>query len=295
MTDFVYVNGELVSAAEALISPADHGFLYGYGLFETMRAYNGVIFLLDEHLGRLHHGAAAIGLEERLKGIDLAAACRETIAANEYEDARVRLTITGGDAPGFPWDDPQDEPPTVVVQARPFAGYPPERVEQGYKACISSYHRCADSVLTGIKSVNYLNTVLARREAAALDLDESLLCNDDGFIAEGGNSNVFFVKRGVVVTPALGAGLLPGITRDLVFGLAQELDITCKDEEIRPENLREFEEAFFTSSVIEVMPLVSVRLQDGADVTFGDGRPGAVTRRLIAAYTARVARETSEK
>ncbi|MCJ7605318.1 MAG: aminotransferase class IV, partial [Dehalococcoidales bacterium] len=106
MEEYVHINGSLVPLPEARISAFDHGFLYGYGLFETMRAYNGTIFLLDRHRGRLHHGARASGLEEKLAGIDLAAACREIVQTNNNPEARVRVTVTGGDAPGFPWDSP---------------------------------------------------------------------------------------------------------------------------------------------------------------------------------------------
>ena len=289
--ELVWVNGDLVPASEARISVYDQGFLYGYGLFETMRSYDGKLFLLDEHMARLARGAAAIGLDAKLKDADLAAACRETVRANGGGGLRVRLTVTGGDAPGFPWEG-NTRPPTVVIIARTFESYPPERYERGYRACIASVCRCAESAVAGIKSVNYLVTVMARREAAALGFDESILLSDRGTVAEGGNTNVFFVRDGRLLTPALDTGILAGITRDLVRDLARETGVPYQEAELRPEDLSGMDEAFFTSSVIEVMPLVSVRLTDGKTVTFNEGKPGEVTRRLMAAYADRVRRET---
>jgi D-amino acid aminotransferase len=289
--ELTWVNGELVPAAEARISVFDQAFLYGYGLFETMRSYDGTLFLLDQHMARLARGAAAIGLDKKLNKVDLAAACRETVRANGGGSLRVRLTVTGGDAPAFPWEG-DTRPPTVVIIARQYAGYTPAQYEKGYRAGIASVCRCTESAVAGIKSVNYLVTVMARREAAALGLDESILLSDRGTVAEGGNSNVFFVKDGRLMTPALDTGILAGITRDLVRELAGGLGVPFHEIELGPEGLADFDEAFLTSSVIEIMPLVSVRLQDGNTVTFNDGKPGPVTRRLMAAYAERVRRET---
>ena len=290
--ELTWVNGDLVPAADARISVYDQGFLYGYGLFETMRSYDGKLFLLDRHMARLARGAASIGLDAKLKGVDLAAACRETVAANGGGSRRVRLTVTGGDTPAFPWEG-DTRPPTVVVIARKYAPFTPERYERGYRAGIASVCRCAESAVAGIKSVNYLVTVMARREAAALGLDESILLSDRGTIAEGGNSNVFFVKDGRVLTPALDTGILAGITRDMVRELAGENGIPFQEIELGPEGLADFDEAFLTSSVIEIMPLASVRLQAGETVTFNGGKPGEVTRRLSAAYAEGVERETA--
>ncbi len=279
MEELVYINGDLVPRAAARISVFDHGLLYGYGLFETMRAYNGTIFLVDEHMKRLEYGAIMTGLKDRLSGLDVSGACRMTLEANRLENARIRLTLTGGDDPAFPWEN-VTTPPTLIVSARRFDGLPPETCEKGYRAAIVGLRRDEGSFLAGIKSIDYLVTVMARREAASYGLDESLLLNGGGFIAEGGNSNVFFVRDGTVVTPSLGAGILPGIIRRLVLELAGEAGIPVREGDIRPEDLGLYEEAFMTSSVIEVMPLV------------GDGCPGPVTRKLMAAYTGRVKRDT---
>jgi branched-chain amino acid aminotransferase len=291
MEELVYLDGSLVPRREAKISVFDHGFLYGYGLFETMRAYRGRVFRLESHLERLARGAAAIGMGQRLAGLDLARACRETLAANNLKEARVRLTVTNGVSDAFPWMD-TPELPTVAVTARAFTPLPPEKYERGFKAIVASTCRCARSAVSGIKSVDYLVNVLARREAAAKGFDEALLLDDRGYVAEGGNSNVFFVRKGGLVTPSLESGILPGITREAVMGLAGQLDINVNEADIRVADLSGFEEAFMTSSTMEVMPLAGVRGESGQMVTFGAGKPGAVTRRLMAAYRQLVEKET---
>jgi branched-subunit amino acid aminotransferase/4-amino-4-deoxychorismate lyase len=176
------------------------------------------------------------------------------------------------------------------------------RVEQGDPGCslgaafelaaIVGVRRDEGSFLAGIKSIDYLVTVMARREAAEYGLDEALLLNGRGFIAEGGNSNVFFVRNGTVGTPSLGAGILPGIIRRLVLELAGETGIPVREGDVCPEDLHLYEEAFMTSSVIEVMPLVGLRDASGTMRVIGAGRPGPVTRKLMAAYTERVKRDT---
>jgi branched-chain amino acid aminotransferase len=291
MDEKVYLNGTIVPHSRARVSVSDHGFLYGYGLFETMRAYNGKIFLLERHLKRLMSGAEAIGLGKRLANIDLEKACRDTLKANDFTEARVRLTVTGGEGDAFPWEG-KSGTPTVVVTARPYHPLPGAKYERGMKAGIASVRRCAQSTIAGIKSVNYLVSVLARMEAARYGLDESLLLNDRGFIAECGNSNVFFVEGDNLITPSLDSGILPGITREVVMELAAEMGISVTEAEISLSELKHFNEAFLTSSIIEVMPLVAVRGEGGRMISIGAGRPGEVTRRLMGEYREKVERET---
>jgi branched-chain amino acid aminotransferase len=292
--ELVYLNGSLVPRAEARVSVFDHAFLYGYGLFETMRAYHGKIFLLERHIDRLADGAEAIGLATLLKGIDLARACRDTLQANNLNEARVRLTVTGGESEAFPWEGKRGGP-TVVVTARPYTAFPAEKLLQGFRVGVASLRRGAPLNVSGIKSVNYLVNVLARMEAARYGLDESLLLNDRGYIAEGANSNVFFVRGPGLVTPSTGSGILPGITRGLVMEMAGTLGIGVAESDTALTDLKTFDEAFMTSSVIEVMPLVAVRDEDGHMISIGTGRPGEVTLKLMAAYKARVEQETGER
>ncbi len=291
MEAIVYLNGRLVPASEARVSVYDHGFLYGYGLFETMRAYHGKIFLLERHIKRLRDAAEIIGLGKSLSGIDLANACIDMINANKLHDARLRLTVTNGEAEAFPWAG-EAGAPTVVVTAKPYTPFPAGKYAQGFKIFVATVRRCRQSLAAGVKSTNYLISVLAKMEAAAHGLDEALLLNDDGFVAEGSTSNVFFVKSGRLVTPSPGSGILPGITRGVVMELADELDITVTEGTVGLAIIRQCDEAFLTASTLEIMPLVAVSDESGRMVTIGSGKPGSITRRLMAAYKDRVAKET---
>lgn len=289
MAENIYINGSLVPRSKARISVFDHGFLYGYGLFETMRAYDENIFLLDRHVARLTKSAKSIGIN--LAGIDLKKACRDTLTANALQSARVRLTVSHGDSAGFPWLEAENRP-TVVVTAREYQPYSPQVYGRGFKAGISSYRRSRYSSLSGIKSTNYLVNVLARREATLDGLDESMLLNEDSYITEGSTSNVFFVKSSGLMTPPLESGILPGITRALVMEIAGTLGINVAEENVSSADLQHFEEAFLTSSMMEIMPLVAVKQQNGKVITISSGKPGEITRRLVSAYKERVKKET---
>jgi len=292
MEEMIYLNGSLLPRSEARVSVFEHGFLYGYGLFETMRAYHGKIFLLERHIKRLLNSAEAIGLADSPGGIDLDKACRDTLEANKLEDARLRLTVTGGESDDFPWSGDKITP-TIVITARTYQGFSSEKYEQGFKVGIASVRQCRQAGVSGIKSVSYLVSVLARREAVAQGLDEALLLNDDGYLSEGGSSNVFFVRSSRLVTPSLESGILPGITRDVAMELADELGIIVTEGTVGLAVIKQCEESFLTNAVMGVMPMTEVRDSSGDAVTIGTGKPGEITRRLMAAYKERVERETA--
>ncbi len=291
MDEIVSLNGALIPGSQARVSVFDHGFLYGYGLFETMRAYHGEIFLLERHLKRLKDSAETIGLGSSLAGIDLGKACLETLKANSLQDARLRLTVSNGEVDAFPWAGISSTP-TVVVTARPYTPFSAEKYQQGFEVRVATVRRCRQSPISRIKSVNSLVSVLARMEATAYGLDEAILLNDQGYIAECGGSNVFFVKASGLVTPSLESGILPGVTREVVIQLSEALGISVTEGDVSPADLEGFDEAFLTNSMIEIMPLVAVRDEAGKNITIGSGKPGEITRRLMAAYRERVERET---
>ena len=291
MTEIVYLNGSLVAREKAHISISDHGFLYGYGLFQTMRAYNGKLFLLDRHIKRLHDAAKVIGLEPKLAGLDLEKACRDTLAANKLKDARVRLTVTNGEGAALPWVEAGGKP-NVVVTAVPYTPFSKEKYSEGFKVGIASVKRSRQSVISSMKSVNYLLNVMARMEVAEKGLDEALLLNDDGYIAEGGGSNVFFVRSSKLVTPAANSGIIPGVTREVVIELAKGLGIGLSEGTVGLSIIKQCEEAFMTNAMIEVMPVTTVSDESGHTVTIGEGKPGKITRQLMAAYREMVERET---
>ena len=294
MEEIVYLNGSLVPRSQARVSVFDQGFLYGYGLFETMRAYHGKIFLLERHLKRLLGAAEIIRLASGLAEVDLSKACKDTLVANGLQDARLRLTVSRGEVDSFPGSG-ASVTPTVLVTARSYSPLSAEIYERGYKASVASFRQCSRSPLSRIKSANYLLNALARLEAEAAGYDEALLLNDNDFVAESGGSNLFFVKDSTLMTPSLESGILPGITREVVIELAGVLGIGVTEGDMSLNDLEQFTEAFLTNSVIEIMPLVRVRDITGEFITIGSGKPGGVTGRLMAAYKEVVARETAEK
>lgn len=292
MEEKVYLNGSLVPLSEANISVQDYGFLYGYGVFETMRAYNGKIFLLERHIKRLSDSARIIGLGGKLAGIDLARACMDTLEANRMKEARVRMTVTGGESEVYPWAETGGKP-TVVITARSYKPFTAEKYRQGFHAGIASVRRSRESLIPTIKSSSYLVSVIARNEAAAQGLDEALLLNNDGFIAEGGGSNVFFMKSSRLVTPSLDSGILPGITRNVVMALAEELGIIVTEGTVGIGIIRQCDEAFLTNSVMEIMPLTEVSDTSGHKAIIGEGKAGKITNQLMAAYKKKVKKETT--
>jgi branched-chain amino acid aminotransferase group I len=291
MDEKIYLNGTIVPRSEARVSVADHGFLYGYGLFQTMRAYHGKLFLLDRHLKRLYEAAEVIGMRQKLDGIDLEKACVEALQANKLKEARVRLTVTNGESAALPWTDAGGAP-NIVVTAVPYTPFTAEKYARGFKVGIASVRRARQSVVSNMKSINYLLNVMARMEAASNGMDETILLNDGGYIAEGGGSNIFFVEGERLITPSTDSGIIPGVTREVIMEMAGEMGIQVKEGDISPKALGRFDETFMTNAVIEVMPVVLVRDESGKEIVIGGGKPGKVTQRLMAAYRERVERET---
>jgi len=290
MAEVIYVNGDLIPRSKARLSPFDHGFLYGCGLFETMRGYNGCIFRLDRHLARLRRSAKILGLAHNLiasqspegsEGVakqSLEAACLETLTANKLRDARVRLTVTAGEGDMTP--DPETcSRLTVLVTAKNLIPLRPEKYELGFKAVLSSVRRNSQSPLSRLKSTCYLDNVLARMEAKAAGADEAILLNERGFLAEGSTSNIFLVNEGMLATPSLQSGVLAGITREAVLEIAQALNIRAEEREVELRELMEADEAFITNSILEIVP---VTWFDGKPI--GTGKPGQLTNNLMAAY-----------
>ena len=291
MAEIVYLNGSLVARAEALVSIYDHGFLYGYGLFETMRAYKGIIFLRERHIERLLEAAAELKMDTGLSAAGLAEACRATLAANGLKEARLRLTVSRGEAGPFPG---VGNKPTVVITAGSYTPPPTQKYESGFRAALVAYPRLSQPPLYRLKTTSYLENILARREAEAAGLDEAIFLNECGHLTEGSASNIFLVRpSGGLATPPLDSGLLPGVTRRAVLELAAEIRIASAEGQVRIADLEHFSEAFLTNSMMEIMPLVSIRGNEGKTITVGSGKPGPITQRLMAAYKEMVARETS--
>lgn len=293
MENIVHLNGTLIPRSKAHLSISDHGFLYGFGLFQTMRVYNGHIFLLDRHINRLKEAARLIGIGEKTDRLDLEKACKEIVKINDLKNARVRLTVTNGKGTALPWEDPGGAP-TVLITAVPYTPFSDEKYSQGFKVGITAVRRSRQNIVaSSLKSLNYLINVIARMEVARRGQDEALLLNEDGYIAEGGASNIFFVRSGRIVTPAVNSGIIPGVTREVVMELSASLDIAISEGTVGKPIFKQCEEAFMTSSMIEIMPVTSISDETGASMPVGGGKMGEITRKLLDAYRDKVKKETA--
>jgi len=285
LPDVVWLDGRIVPASEARIGIEDRGFLYGEALFETLRAYGGVVFRLGDHLARYRRSARFLGFPERPDDAALAAAVEAAIRASGCADAYLRLTVTGGTGRGLA-RAPATEP-TVLVEARRLSPYPAELYERGARLIVSRCTRPAGAVLLQHKTPAYLPAILARREAAAAGADDALFLNSAGRVTEATVSNLFAVIGGEVVTPPVADGVLPGVTRAVVMDLCRAAGVACREGSLTLEDLRGAEEAFLTNTLMEVMPVAGV----AGGPAFGDV-PGPVTRDLARRYRRRVAAET---
>jgi len=282
MEEIVYLNGSLVPLSQARLSPFDWGFIYGYGLFETMRAYSGRIFRLEKHLARLTRSAEFLGItSESIQTLEKA--LYDTLQANNLSDARIRLTLSGG--VGEPAPDPlAPRTPTLFIIARNYTPYPDYVYQRGFKAIVSDIRRYTQSRASATKSLNYMDSLLARREAKLAGADEAIMLNEQGFLAEGSTSNIFLISDNTLLTPSQDSGILPGITREVVLEIAASSNIQAVERKISPEELLQAKEAFLTNSLLEIMPLTQVSEQN-----IGSGKASAITQQLMDAYKELVA------
>ncbi len=273
---FIYFNGKIVSSEECVVSPLDHGFLYGHGLFETMRSYKGRVFRLLDHMKRMETSAGYLGWPILPDREVFAEAVDSVLAANNLPDASVRLTVSRGIGAARP-DAASCGQPTIAVYASPL---PKPLPAAGWSLTTVSLRRNLSSPLVKIKSANYLDNMLARAEAKKRGAHEAIMLNTDGFVAEGSMSNIFIVSNGQLITPDDESGILSGITRNAVILLAQAAGITVEERKVNPEELAEADEIFLTSSIMEVIP---VTVLDGRPVGHAPV-PGVTTLMLAQSY-----------
>ncbi len=279
---WAYVNGAFVPDRDAAVSVHDRGFRYGDGVFDTLRVYDGRPFLLGEHLGRLSVSSQALGIGGLPPEDVLSALVREVISRNGFGHALIRTTVTRGGSDG--WEPDPTARPSVVVVGRPFSGYPAHLYRDGVSIAVVTTVRIPASALdSAIKSLNRLAHIQAKREAMARGADEGVLCTETGLVAEGSVSNVFCVDAGRIITPPPSVGLLPGITRGVVIDLARREGLACDEAPFSPEDLQNADEAFLTSTGMEVLPVTRV---DGRPI--GGGRPGPIALALRRLYQGRV-------
>jgi branched-chain amino acid aminotransferase len=275
----VYIGGAYYPKSQAKISVYDHGLLYGDGVFEGIRAYNGVVFKLKEHIDRLYRSAHAITLQIPLTKEGMTEAVLETLRKNKLKDSYIRLVVTRG--VGDLGLDPRKCPkPSVIIITDTIVLHDSSAKETGITTLISWVRRNpVDTTTHEIKSLNYLNSVLAKIEANANGADEAICLDKNGFISEGVGENLFIVKDGKLFTPPSSTGALAGITSQVVIKLANGLGYTVTEANITPFQLFTADEAFFTGTAAEIVPIREVNKRQ-----IGSGRAGPVAKKLIAAF-----------
>jgi len=281
----VYINGEFVPASQAKISVFDHGFLYGDGVFEGIRAYNGRVFKLKEHIDRLYDSAKAIDLKIPISKEEFMEIILETLRRNKLRDAYIRPIVTRGIG-DLGLDPRKCEGPTIIVIAQPWGKLYGDLYEKGLKAVTVTVRRNAiDSLPPNIKSLNYLNNILAKIEANAKGGDEAIFLDHNGYVSEGSGDNIFIVKNGVVISPPT-INNLRGITREVVIELLEKLKIPFKEANISLYDLYTADEIFVTGTAAEICPITWV---DGRII--GDGKPGKITKMLMEEFRKLTERE----
>jgi branched-chain amino acid aminotransferase len=285
----VYVNGRIAPAHEAAIPVYDHGFLYGEGVYETLRTYNRVPFLYERHTRRLRASARHLALDVPFDDETLADWIRETIdAAGEMQEAYIRVLLTRG-VGELTYDVHATPTPSLVIIVKPLDEPPARVAEEGITISLVPIMRNHPaSVNPIIKSNNLLNNALAMQEANRRGGEEGLMCNFRGELSECSQANFFLVRGGVAITPRSASGLLEGITRAFIFDVGQEVGVPVRDEVLYPKDLEAADEAFITSTTRELSPVTRID-----DTVIGNGKPGPITLKLLDGYRRRARQVTS--
>ncbi len=277
----IYIDGKYFDERTAKISVFDHGLLYGDGVFEGIRAYHGRVFKLKEHIDRLFYSAKAILLELPLSHAEFTAAVVETCRRNKIRDGYIRLVVTRGIGT-LGLNPNRCKNPSVIIIAGKIQLYPPELYQKGMEIITVPTVRNLHSALNpAIKSLNYLNNILAKIEANNAGCEEAILLNAEGFVSECTGDNIFIVKEETLQTPPLAAGALYGITRRVVLDIARESGLRVSETNLTRYDVFNADECFLTGSGAELVPVVKI---DGRSI--GAGKPGPVTQRLVAQYHA---------
>jgi branched-chain amino acid aminotransferase len=282
----IFLDGSFVDAADAKISVFDHGVLYGDGIFEGIRLYQGCVFRLDEHLERLEFSAKALMLKLPMTRKELSDAVCETCRQNNLRDGYIRLVVTRG-VGNLGLSPNSCKTPSVFIIADKIQLYPKENYEQGLTVVTVPTRRTNPAALSpAIKSLNYLNNIFARVEAAMSGASEAIMLNDQGYVSECSGDNIFILSKGKIYTPPSSSGALKGITRDVVIEISAQLDFPLVETNLTRYDLWIAEECFLTGTAAEVVPVARI---DGREI--GDGKPGKVTGRFLEAFHDRVARD----
>jgi branched-chain amino acid aminotransferase len=281
MAQWIYLNGTYVQKENALISVYDHGFLYGDGIFEGIRIYNGNIFKCKQHLDRLYDSAKSIMLNIPLTYEEMKHVLIETVRKNELRDGYIRLVVSRG--PGDLGLDPNRAPKAnVIIIVEQLAIYPEEAYLNGLKTVsVSTRRNIPDALNPKIKSLNYLNNIMVKIQANLAGVGEAIMLNSQGYVAEGSSDNIFIIKRGIVYTPPCYIGALEGITRASIIEICQKVGIPVKEEPFTLHDVYVADEVFFTGTAAEV---IAVREVDARVI--GEGKAGPLTTRLLKEFRA---------
>ena len=273
---YAYVNGKYIPRQEASISIYDHGFLYGDGVYETIRAYDGLIFKLQEHLDRLYESAKSVKIDIPLDKKQLGQIVVDLLKRNKLANSYVRLIISRGT--GKMGVDPRNcTSPTIVIITEPRD---PLFGTKGISAIVSSVRRTSTSTLDPrIKTLNYMNNIMAKMEAIEAGVEEAIMLNEQGYVAETSTENIFIVKGNVIITPVTSTGILQGITRDTVISIAKELGYQVEERSITIHDVYNADEAFVTGTAAESVPLIKV-----SGRVIGDGKTGPVFTKISNTY-----------
>ena len=278
----IYLNNKLVRKSKAVVSVFDHGFLYGDGVYETLRAYKGVVFKIDEHMERLFRSASMIGLKIPETHDEIKMAIYKTIRTNRHNEAYIRISISRGSGPiGL---DPKLCPkPTIVIVSNAFREYPRQYYQKGVKVAIVDVRRnFKDALNPKIKSLNFLNNILAKIEAKNRGAYEAIMLNYRGYVAEGAITNILFIKNNVLCTPEIDVGILDGITRRIILDITKELKIKTKEGRFTREDIYNAKEVFISNTTMELMPVTEVdNIKIGTKI-------GKITKMLHSAYKRKV-------
>jgi len=276
----VYIDGEYYPKSKAKISVYDHGLLYGDGVFEGIRAYDAVVFKLKEHIDRLYRSAHTIMLQIPLTKEEMTQVVLETLQKNSLKDAYIRLVVTRG-AGDLGLNPKKCSKPTIIVITDTIALHKSEAKEKGVTAMLSWVKRDpVDATTHEIKSLNYLNSILAKIEANISGFDEAICLDKNGFICEGVAENIFIIEKGKLFTPPSYTGALPGITAEAIINLARKLAYEVEEKNITPYELFTADEVFFTGTAAEIVPVREINKRQ-----IGNGNPGPITKKLMEEFS----------
>jgi branched-subunit amino acid aminotransferase/4-amino-4-deoxychorismate lyase len=276
--DKVFLNDKILAADKAALSFTDNSYLYGMGLFETMRAAGGRVFRLDDHISRMIASAKALSIPFGYTPAEITSAITQVLQANELTDARMRMTLSNG-----PLTDPDNHKGTLLITATRFTPYPDEYYQKGTRVALTEFRQNPNDPTCGHKTTSYAARLIALRNAHEKLAAESLWFTPDNYLAEGSISNVFIVKEGILQTPRLETPVLPGIARRTVIELAEKLGIPFAEKDLTIHDLLSAQEVFLTNVIMTILPITAIESH-----TVAEGKVGAMTKKLTEAYQQRL-------